>query len=294
VAPGCGMICAGQACGLNAGGGPCTAQYLLEKVDFSQVDLGNGRKIKIGVNSADEGYVLPIFLAKDDSLDGYRSVVSQHLDGFAKVPGCKKLGDEWNGAYGCSSHVRRLNIWSQDAGDVWIDGPGYKVQPSWRKPVAGMDAGKMPFERMHKGYGTPVVLGEEYIINSPRLRIEDSIFELSDPMIAEYFGDAETLTLKINGKHCGLASSDVRAYVGAMGVETGAVMGCIPWESRGSSTRGPPSNPEVSRPPVTTKTTTTTEPPSNVAACAAHEGCRDLAGDCCPTRSGMFLGCCDA
>jgi len=225
VAPGCGMICAGQACGLNAGGGPCTAQYLLEKVDFSLVDL-NGRKVRIGVNSADEGYVLPIFLARDDSLGGHRSLVSQHLDGFAKVRGCTKLGEEWDGAYGCSSPVRRLNIWSPDVGDMWINGPGYDVQPNLGRPAAGMNAGKMPFEPMHKGYGTPVVLGGQYSIEVQRFRSEDAVFELSDPVLTEYFEEPENITLVVNGEMCSFNSLSPRAYISPRGVGSEASRGC--------------------------------------------------------------------
>eukprot|EP00930_Biecheleria_cincta_P056436 TRINITY_DN42567_c0_g1_i1.p1 TRINITY_DN42567_c0_g1~~TRINITY_DN42567_c0_g1_i1.p1 ORF type:complete len:863 (-),score=115.76 TRINITY_DN42567_c0_g1_i1:230-2818(-) len=290
VAPGCGMICAGQACGLNAGGGPCTAQYLLENVDFSQVDLANGRKIKIGVNCADEGFVLPVFLAKDGSLGGFRSLVSRHLDGFAKVSGCTKLGEEWDGAYGCSSPVRRLNIWSADVGDIWITGPGYEAQPTRRRPVHRMNAGRMPFEHMHKGYGTPILLGREYTVTTNNLRRSKAVFELSDPLLAEYFGTAEVATLKVDGESCGLNSSDSRAYVGAKGVESAAVRGCHAWGARPSL----PEAPSSTTPPfVQPEDPTTSSPSSSSASCAAHERCRALAGNCCPTASGMFLGCCD-
>merc|ERR550534_2703644 len=47
---GCGALCAGQHCGLGVADGPCNSQYLLEKVDFSEVQ---GRKIEFGVHSTD-------------------------------------------------------------------------------------------------------------------------------------------------------------------------------------------------------------------------------------------------
>jgi len=44
---------------------------------------------------------------------------------------------------------------------------------------------------------------------------------------------------------------------------------------------------------TTAITTTATEVPSLGAACSAHPRCVGLAGDCCPTLSGVWLGCCE-
>lgn len=148
---GCGALCAGQHCGSAGAGGPCDTQVLLHNVDFSGVHEGQ-RRIKFGVNAYDPGYVLPIFLAKDDSLGGHRAIVSQHLDGFAKIAGCKKLGPEWENGYGCSAAIRRLNIWSKDLGSLKIEGPGYESPlssspPSWpsRSPrTASLDTSQAP------------------------------------------------------------------------------------------------------------------------------------------------------
>ena len=37
----------------------------------------------------------------------------------------------------------------------------------------------------------------------------------------------------------------------------------------------------------------TPETAAYVSACSAHAGCAHLGGDCCPTLTGMMLGCCD-
>jgi len=152
--------------------------------------------------------------------------MGRHLDGFAKVSGCTKLGEEWDGAYGCSSPVRRLNIWSPDVGDVWITGPGYEAQPTRRRPVHSMNAGRMGFEHMHKGYGTPILLGQEYTVTTNNLRRNNAVFELSDPVLANYFGTTEVVILKVDGESCGLNASDSRAYIGAKGVQSKAERGC--------------------------------------------------------------------
>merc|ERR1712039_734776 len=35
-----------------------------------------------------------------------------------------------------------------------------------------------------------------------------------------------------------------------------------------------------------------TPPTPSSAACSAHEGCKALPGDCCPTSTGAMLACC--
>lgn len=111
-------------------------QYLLSKVDFSKLHAGE-RKIVFGISTVDLGYVQPIFLAEDESLGGYRSIVSQHLNGFAQLPGCQAIsesvfmslhesceaaGVEWDHGVACSIHIRRLNLWSADLGDLKLKG----------------------------------------------------------------------------------------------------------------------------------------------------------------------------
>mmetsp|Transcript_33320 Transcript_33320/g.59824 ORF Transcript_33320/g.59824 Transcript_33320/m.59824 type:complete len:643 (-) Transcript_33320:417-2345(-) len=95
---GCGALCADQHCGLLGAGGPCTVQYLLDSVDFSLVQK-DVRRIAFGVNSVDMGYVQPVFVSSDNSLDGCRSMVSRHLNGFASVDGCEATeNDVWDHA----------------------------------------------------------------------------------------------------------------------------------------------------------------------------------------------------
>jgi len=212
---GCGAICAGQHCGLGGSGGPCDVQYLLEGVDFS--GLGDGaRRIQFGVNAADPGFVLPIFVAKDNSLGGYRSIVSRHLSGFAALPGCQGSGQMWADGYGCSVPVRRLNLWGPKSENVRIAGAGYGVAPNWESPVRGINAGHMPFEPMHRGYGIPVVLGERYSLYASWGG--DTLVELSDDLLAAYFGETETVQLEVGGVTCELRATDDTRFFSPLGL----------------------------------------------------------------------------
>jgi len=175
-------------------------------------------------------------------------------------------------------------------GDVWITGPGYEARPTRRRPVHRMNAGRMGFEHMHKGYGTPILLGQEYTVTTNNLRRKNAVFELSDPVLANYFGTTEVVILKVDGESCGLNASDSRAYIGAKGVQSKAERGCHPWGAKPFLPRVPSSTLQPSPQP---EDPTTSSASSSSASCAAHVRCRALAGNCCPTWLGMFLGCCD-
>merc|ERR1740139_1477592 len=154
-----GAIQSGQHCGHAGAGGPCTVHYLLEKVDFSGLSAGS-TKIRIGVpkQAKDQGFVDPVYVARDNSLGGHRSIVSKHLNGFQSA-GCLPLGPEWDHGFGCSATVRRLNIWGPDAGQLQLQGLGYAVAPSWDAPTVGRNAGQMHYDSQHDGYGLPVMAG---------------------------------------------------------------------------------------------------------------------------------------
>jgi len=213
---GCGAICAGQHCGRVGAGGPCNAQYLLEKVDLSGVGKG-GRRVKFGINSFDPGFVLPVFLSNDDSLGGYKSLVSQHLNGFGQVPGCQKTDRSWDNAYGCTKSVRRFNIWTRDVGSIRVSGPGYDVPANYNKPVHGLNAGYVPYEPRHGGYGMPVIAGEQYSIQGDVPN--DAVLEFSDKQVAKRFDEAEEVQVRAFHKTCRLSAMDDRPFIGAKGIK---------------------------------------------------------------------------
>merc|ERR1711862_569386 len=193
------------------------AQYLLEKVDLSGVGRG-GRRVKFGVNSFDPGFVLPVFLSNDDSLGGYKSLVSQHLNGFGRVPGCQKVDERiWDHGYGCTKSVRRLNIWTRDVGSIRIAGPGYDAPANWNRPVKGLNAGYVPYEPMHGGYGMPVIAGERYSIQSDIPN--DAVLEFSDQRAAKCFKETEEVQVRVFHKTCMLNALDDRPFVGAEGID---------------------------------------------------------------------------
>ena len=135
--PGIAALAAGQHCGLLGGAGPCNVQYVLEDVDFSRMQAPQPR-LAFGANTAaSQAAVLPVFLTKDASLGGFRSIISAHLDGFRAL-GCQPLSAKWAkpGALGCNGMIRRLNVWGGGA-RLQIEGPGYESTPDWTFPTEG-------------------------------------------------------------------------------------------------------------------------------------------------------------
>eukprot|EP00913_Durusdinium_trenchii_P018642 g17517.t3 len=276
---GCGAICAGQHCGLGGAGGPCNVQYLLSGVDFSKVHPGD-KKIVFGISTVDLGYVQPIFLAEDDSLGGYRSMVSKHLNGFAKLPGCQVMGEEWDEAVACGGHVRRLNLWSANLGDLNMYGPGYDVEPTLTPVVKGMNAGKLLFEPMHGVFERTCRPGDFR---------GDISTELSDVILAKTFDLEETLHLTIGNETCKVSVQDDRSWLG--------VRGPAPWTSPRVSclTRAFEANYLTNGGTTTSQPTTTTVTGTSGSCalesevpCCPDGSCADrcTGSQCCPSSSG--------
>eukprot|EP00440_Ansanella_granifera_P037063 gb/GFBE01040220.1/.p1 GENE.gb/GFBE01040220.1/~~gb/GFBE01040220.1/.p1 ORF type:complete len:1500 (+),score=225.46 gb/GFBE01040220.1/:1-4500(+) len=212
--PGVATIAAGQNCGMGGAGGPCNVHYVLEGVDFSRV-RSNQRLVRFGVHtSGSQAAVQSMFVAKDDSLGGYRSIVSGHLNGF-KDAGCVQLGWEWEDALGCDRIVRRINVWGPDSGRIRLAGPGYQVAENWAAPSEGRNAGYMLYDSDHGGYGAGVLVGESFSLsgNFP----SDMIVEFSDIDLGEYFGNSESINLEVGGRSCQLKSSDDRSFLCSLG-----------------------------------------------------------------------------
>jgi len=210
---------AGQHCGKVGAGGPCDVQYLLTNVSWSGL-LSSAKRIRFGVNAENEGSVLPIFTAMDGSLKGYRSMVSGLLDGFLDVEGCVALGALWDSAIACDRRVRRLNVKAANIGLVNISGPGYndKSIMNMEEPVEGRDAGLMYFEdnegSTSRGYGTPVLVGENYTIIGDWDPDSDVVFEFSDFRMQELWGEPENVTLNISGEFiCEATADDSRLFL---------------------------------------------------------------------------------
>merc|ERR1712187_339487 len=104
----------------------------------------------------------------------------------------------------------------RDVGNLKISGPGYNVEANEEDPVHGMNAGKMIYEHMHRGYGTPVVLGEEYTITGDMH--DDMILELSDNVLASYFGHSEGVSVRVGQNSCTLQASDDKSFISPRGL----------------------------------------------------------------------------
>jgi len=269
---GLGAICAGQACGLGGAGGPCSVQYLLHQVDFSGIEPGN-RILKFGVHSIDQGYVLPMFMADDNSLGGHRAIVSRHLHGFGKIPGCHPLGNEYDGGYACSRPVRRLNIWGRRSDVVQLTGPGYDVPPNMDAPVHGMDSGRLQYEPSNgRAYGTPVLVGETYQLSGQW--DGDIVVEFSDPAIGLHFQEPdEAMRVQLDSVTCELRASDDRRYLGPKG-PVQKVLNTHTSIRGGQMLCGGPASPHsLSAPPCSRL-------PDAERVCSKTEtGCRVLAGN---------------
>ena len=155
-----------------------------------------GKLIQHGVNSKPEGKVWPVFLARDGSLGGFKSVLSQHLDGFINE-GCVQLGPEWDSGLGCNFAVRRLNVWTaaEIEGGVKLSGPGFAVAANNEFPSFGGNAGILSYAAGYNGYGALCRPGNVYELegvwrDSPVIDVA-----FSDAALESIFG-AEEVTLK--------------------------------------------------------------------------------------------------
>ncbi|CAE7289499.1 PKHD1L1 [Symbiodinium sp. CCMP2592] len=220
-----GALSAGQHCMDGGAGGPCNVQYLLEDVDFSAVSKST-KLIQFGVNSKPEGKVLPVFLARDGSLGGFRSIVSSHLDGFLDQ-GCEKLGLDWDSGFGCNFPVRRLSVWTPAAvaGDVQLSGPGFTgVAPNYQFPSFGGNAGLLSYAMNYNGYGALAIPGRVYELTGEWRDGPMVDVDFSDGALPGYFGDAdEEVTLKTSLGTCTLRSSKAHPpFTGRLGPVPGA------------------------------------------------------------------------
>eukprot|EP00931_Biecheleriopsis_adriatica_P004358 TRINITY_DN106040_c0_g1_i1.p1 TRINITY_DN106040_c0_g1~~TRINITY_DN106040_c0_g1_i1.p1 ORF type:complete len:1261 (+),score=170.66 TRINITY_DN106040_c0_g1_i1:87-3869(+) len=217
-----------------------SVQYVLEDMDWSESTAGT--RLRFGSSGGNP--VTMLYLTKDNSIGGYHALVSHHLNGFGKVPGCQKAGQLWDNAYGCDStvRVRRLNIWGPDMGVIKLSGPGYDVDARdpdiWNKEwYAGSNAGRLHYDGpdagekfTRGGYATPVIAGESYTLELSWSG--DVVFEFSDQLAEEYFGASEIVYFTLITPQ-GRAQCEVRAAADRNFIAKYAPEGLLPekaWE----------------------------------------------------------------
>ncbi|CAE7262907.1 nipblb, partial [Symbiodinium necroappetens] len=93
--------------------------------------------------------------------------------------------------------------------------PGYDVEPNNSTIVKGMNAGKLIWEPMHRGYGAVVALGSNYTV-SGNFR-GDIATELSDVVLEEVTGQTEAVKVTIGNYTCQVAAVDDRSWLGVQG-----------------------------------------------------------------------------
>eukprot|EP00928_Gymnodinium_smaydae_P064950 TRINITY_DN4816_c0_g1_i1.p1 TRINITY_DN4816_c0_g1~~TRINITY_DN4816_c0_g1_i1.p1 ORF type:complete len:1034 (-),score=94.12 TRINITY_DN4816_c0_g1_i1:368-3340(-) len=247
-----GALKVGQHCGRVSAGSPCNGVYYMERVDFSKVNNGEPY-VKFGINELDPGArVLPVLTARDGSLGGFQSIVSQHLNGFKSLNGCAAAGRKWENGYGCKKMITRINVWGSDVGTLDIKGPGYSAKPNWSEPTKGMNSGKMLYSALHGGYGAPVVVGEKYTI-SGNLR-GDEVVEFGDKNLVRHLNVEQSLQLSIGSKTCTLKASSDRRFIGSKGPEKDSPG---PRQTCGAPGPTPPHQKPAPRPPSSGKTPST-------------------------------------
>jgi len=242
-------LAAGFQCGYSRAGGPCAVQYFLHATNFSRLDP-TCKRIQFGAYSMDAGRTMPMFVSDDHSLEGYRSVVSRHLAGFADDLGCQPMGYNWDDALGCDAHVRRFSVRVKDEPedpaqqqveeDSYVDnllandsavqvqpdvevgmnlgplnllGPGYQAEPNMSSPIFGANAGIMLFENNLNTTSRGYSIP---VVVGRNYSISGDwrghiVFEFSDPPLAKLFGQNETLHISYAGQECDLVPQAKRA-----------------------------------------------------------------------------------
>jgi len=146
------------------------------------------RHLNFGANAKPPGEVLPVFLARDASLGGFRAVVSGYLNGFERE-GCVPLGAEYDHGFGCPFPVRRFNIWTKDIGPIRLVGPGYQTAANPVSPALSQNAGFLQYARGYNGYGALAIPGKVY-------RLETNftpgvLVDFSEWFLPQFFGAVE-------------------------------------------------------------------------------------------------------
>ena len=219
---GAGVVNAPQHCGLrehNNGnpGAKCNVEILMEDVDFSGVLTTIDERVLTKFGSSGGNPVSPIYIAKDDSLGGHRTVVSNFLNGFANVPGCQGPDPTYSG-YVCddSVKIRRMTIWAPDMGQLKLQGPGYEVSPDFSDPTMGANGGILAYDidqyyypsisvMQGGGYAANVVIGGTYTLEMLSWK-GDIVVEVSDPILANEFQtdpqqEGITLIIKLSDRN---------------------------------------------------------------------------------------------
>lgn len=97
--------------------------------------------------------------------------------------------------------------------------------PNNSSVVKGMNAGRLLFEPMHRGYGAVVVMGQSYSLGGQFLG--DIATEFSDLILAQTFQEVEALKLTIGNSTCEVSAQDDRHWLG--------VQGRAPWTAPSAS-----------------------------------------------------------
>ena len=137
----------------------CNVHYHLEDVDFSNVR--NGKLLGFGASGGAE--TAPVYISKDNSMEGNRIMMYEKYNGFAKLPGCDFVSElKWK-AVACNTDqvpiytlifgsvttvlfqvkLARFIMWTSQSMDrIKISGPGYEVDPIWDDGrLHGLNAG---------------------------------------------------------------------------------------------------------------------------------------------------------
>ena len=227
-----GALLAPQHCGLdNPYDSTCLVHYLLEDVDFTQVD---GKYVSFGSSGGNP--LAPQYISFDGSLgEEIESALSPQLNGFADTV-CSGSVTEFSGGLACNNKIRRLALWSNNMGNITISGPGYdNVQPNGE--FAGANAGHLIFAPAHDhkiddfmlstGYSAWVQAGQTYTLTNLEWQ-GDIFFSFSDIELPTVEGinpndEWVDLVLTLNGqtRTCRITAGHDRKWLGHNGIGYG-------------------------------------------------------------------------
>lgn len=199
----------GQHCGLKGHnkdstgrpvgwhGTACNTEYLFINTKFELPAGSTTKWVQWSASGSNPLLSTFVTLEGDETFGGYRSLVSPILTGVDNVASCSRVAigqgtlkprpydqDEswWNGdgpfgAYGCSKHVRRLNLWGMEtANELTISGPGFigsgADDSGWRPKLClgqyedahRINFGVMRYDHGQRGYGLLALAGETYTL----------------------------------------------------------------------------------------------------------------------------------
>jgi hypothetical protein len=192
-----------------------TGALCTPEIDLKDITWDNDWKISFGFTSTRYAKTLPIFTSSDASLGTnwpVTSLASEDQTHLLGLNGCSKTTDKhYDDGIICNKALRRLQVWSQDQGNMSISPKSYSAGATTMEYMKGGGNARV-------GYGAVVASGETYRLKLNQIRPKKNgkeipvVLEFSDIM---YQNESITLEIEYNGRveTCVLSSQDPRNWL---------------------------------------------------------------------------------